>query len=147
MTSSLGTVVEGIGMIGIVVVSHGKLARELVAATEHVVGEQPCFRSISIEVEDDIEARRDQIRETAKSCDSGRGVIILTDMFGGTPSNLAMSIMSAGNIEVLSGVNLPMLIKLAEVRETLSLAEAAKVAAEAGRKYISIASELLAKTT
>ena len=134
-------------MIGIVVVSHGKLARELVAATEHVVGEQPCFRSISIEVKDDIEARRDQIRETAKSCDSGRGVIILTDMFGGTPSNLAMSIMSAGNIEVLSGVNLPMLIKLAEVRETLSLAEAAKVAAEAGRKYISIASELLAKTT
>jgi len=147
MTSLLGTIVEGIGMIGIVVVSHGKLARELVAATEHVVGEQPCFRSISIEVEDDIEARRDQIRETAKSCDSGRGVIILTDMFGGTPSNLAMSIMSAGNIEVLSGVNLPMLIKLAEVRETLSLAEAAKVAAEAGRKYISIASELLAKTT
>ena len=147
MTSLLETIVEGIGMIGIVVVSHGKLARELVAATEHVVGEQPCFRSISIEVEDDIEARRDQIRETAKSCDSGRGVIILTDMFGGTPSNLAMSIMSAGNIEVLSGVNLPMLIKLAEVRETLSLAEAAKVAAEAGRKYISIASELLAKTT
>jgi|TARA_R110002020_G_scaffold406378_2_gene616477 mannose PTS system EIIA component len=139
--------VEGIGMIGIVVVSHGKLARELVAATEHVVGEQPCFRSISIEVEDDIEARRDQIRETAKSCDSGRGVIILTDMFGGTPSNLAMSIMSAGNIEVLSGVNLPMLIKLAEVRETLSLPEASKVAAEAGRKYISIASELLAKTS
>ncbi|KCZ56810.1 hypothetical protein HY30_06735 [Hyphomonas chukchiensis] len=138
---------EGIGMIGIVVVSHGKLARELVAATEHVVGEQPCFRSISIEVEDDIEARRDQIRETAKSCDSGRGVIILTDMFGGTPSNLAMSIMSAGNIEVLSGVNLPMLIKLAEVRETLSLPEASKVAAEAGRKYISIASELLAKTS
>ncbi|KDA03274.1 PTS sugar transporter subunit IIA [Hyphomonas oceanitis] len=134
-------------MIGIVVVSHGKLARELVAATEHVVGEQPCFRSISIEVEDDIEARRDQIRETAKSCDSGRGVIILTDMFGGTPSNLAMSIMSAGNIEVLSGVNLPMLIKLAEVRETLSLPEASKVAAEAGRKYISIASELLAKTS
>ena len=134
-------------MIGIVVVSHGKLARELVAATEHVVGEQPCFRSISIEVEDDIEARRDQIRETAKSCDSGRGVIILTDMFGGTPSNLAMTIMSAGNIEVLSGVNLPMLIKLAEVRETLSLPEASKVAAEAGRKYISIASELLAKTS
>ena len=138
---------EGSGMIGIVVVSHGKLARELVAATEHVVGEQPCFRSISIEVEDDIEARRDQIRETAKSCDSGRGVIILSDMFGGTPSNLAMSIMGAGNIEVISGVNLPMLINLAEVRETLPLAEAAKVAAEAGRKYISIASDLLAKST
>lgn len=147
MTSSLGMALEGSGMIGIVVVSHGKLARELVAATEHVVGEQPCFRSISIEVEDDIEARRDQIRETAKSCDRGRGVIILTDMFGGTPSNLAMSVMTAGNIEVLSGVNLPMLIKLAEVRNELSLAEAAKVAAEAGRKYISIASDLLTKSS
>lgn len=134
-------------MIGIVVVSHGKLARELVAATEHVVGEQDRFRSISIEVEDDIEARRDQIRETAKSCDTGKGVIILTDMFGGTPSNLAMSIMGAGNIEVLSGVNLPMLIKLAEVRDEMSVKEAAKVSAEAGRKYINIASELLAKST
>lgn len=133
-------------MIGIVVVSHGKLARELVAATEHVVGEQDRFRSISIEVEDDIEARRDQIRETAKSCDNGKGVIILTDMFGGTPSNLAMSVMNTGNVEVLSGVNLPMLIKLAEVRGELALKEAAKVAAEAGRKYINIASELLAKS-
>ena len=133
-------------MIGIVVVSHGKLARELVAATEHVVGEQDRFRSISIEVEDDIEARRDQIRETAKSCDNGKGIIILTDMFGGTPSNLAMSVMNTGNVEVLSGVNLPMLIKLAEVRGELSLKEAAKVAAEAGRKYINIASELLAKS-
>ncbi|MGH1421390.1 MAG: PTS sugar transporter subunit IIA [Hyphomonas sp.] len=133
-------------MIGIVVVSHGQLARELVAATEHVVGEQPNFRSISIEVEDDIEARRDQIRETAKACDSGRGVIILTDMFGGTPSNLAMSVMGSGTIDVLSGVNLPMLIKLAEVRSELTLKEAASVAADAGRKYINIASELLAKS-
>ena len=133
-------------MIGIVVVSHGKLARELVAATEHVVGEQDRFRSISIEVEDDIEARRDQIRETAKSCDNGKGVIILTDMFGGTPSNLAMSVMNTGNVEVLSGVNLPMLIKLAEVRGDLSLKDAAKVAAEAERKYINIASELLTKS-
>lgn len=134
-------------MIGIVVVSHGKLARELVAATEHVVGEQERFRSISIEVEDDIEARRDQIRDTAKACDAGKGVIILTDMFGGTPSNLAMSVMSGStNIEVLSGVNLPMLIKLAEVRGELKLKEAAKVVAEAGRKYINIASELLAKS-
>ncbi len=133
-------------MIGIVVVSHGQLARELVAATEHVVGEQPNFRSISIEVEDDIEARRDQIRDTAKACDSGRGVIILTDMFGGTPSNLAMSIMGSGSIEVLSGVNLPMLIKLAEVRSELTLSEAASMAADAGRKYINIASELLAKS-
>ena len=132
-------------MIGIVVVSHGKLAKELVSATEHVVGEQLHFRSISIEVEDDIEARRSQIRETAKACDQGKGVIILTDMFGGTPSNLAMSVMGSGGIEVISGVNLPMLIKLAEVRHDLSLQDASKVASEAGRKYISIASELLAK--
>ena len=134
-------------MIGIVVVSHGKLARELVAATEHVVGQQDRFRSISIEVEDDIEARRDQIRETAKSCDTGMGVIILTDMFGGTPSNLAMSVMGSGDIEVLSGVNLPMLIKLAEVRGEASLKDAASAAAEAGRKYINIASELLARSS
>jgi len=132
-------------MIGIVVVSHGKLAKELVSATEHVVGEQLHFRSISIEVEDDIEARRSQIRETAKACDQGKGVIILTDIFGGTPSNLAMSVMGSGGIEVISGVNLPMLIKLAEVRHDLSLQDASKVASEAGRKYISIASELLAK--
>jgi len=134
-------------MIGILVVSHGKLSKELVAATEHVVGEQMRFRSISIEAEDDIEARREQIRDTAKACDTGKGVIILTDMFGGTPSNLAMSIMGSGNIEVISGVNLPMLIKLAEVRDELSLAEAARVAADAGRKYINIASELLAKSS
>lgn len=133
-------------MIGIVVVSHGKLARELVAATEHVVGPQDRFRSISIEVEDDIEARRTEIRDTAKQCDNGKGVIIPTDMFGGTPSNLAMSVMNAGNIEVLSGVNLPMLIKLAEVRDEMGLKDAAKVAADAGRKYINIASELLAKS-
>ena len=133
-------------MIGIVVVSHGKLSKELVAATEHVVGEQMRFKSISIEAEDDIEARREQIRDTAKTCDVGLGVIILTDMFGGTPSNLAMSIMSAGNIEVISGVNLPMLIKLAEVRDELPLGEAAQTAADAGRRYINIASELLAKS-
>lgn len=130
-------------MIGIVVVSHGKLARELMAATEHVVGEQSSFRAISIEPDDDMEARRSQIRETVKACDKGQGVIILTDMFGGTPSNLAISAMKDGKIEVIAGVNLPMLIKLAEVRDHLTLAEAAEAASEAGRKYISIASELL----
>ena len=130
-------------MIGIVVVSHGKLARELMAATEHVVGEQSSFRAISIEPDDDMEARRSQIRETVKACDKGQGGIILTDMFGGTPSNLAISAMKDGKIEVIAGVNLPMLIKLAEVRDHLTLAEAAEAASEAGRKYISIASELL----
>jgi mannose PTS system EIIA component len=130
-------------MIGIVVVSHGSLARELVAATEHVVGEQRRFRSIAIEAEDDIEARREQIRDTAKACDDGSGVILLTDMFGGTPSNLAISVMQAGKVEVLAGVNLPMLIKLAEVRSEVSLDEAAQIAADAGRKYISIASQIM----
>lgn len=132
-------------MIGIVVVSHGNLSRELVAAAQHVVGPQKRFRSISIEAEDDIEARRSEIRETAVACDDGSGVIILTDMFGGTPSNLAISVMSEGKVEVIAGVNLPMLIKLAEVRADLSLKEACEVAAEAGRKYINIASELMSR--
>ena len=134
-------------MIGVVVVSHGKLAREFVAATEHVVGEQRRFRSISIEPDDDMEARRDQIIEAAKACDDGDGVIILTDMFGGTPSNLAISVMSKGKIEVIAGVNLPMLIKLAEVRDKMSLEEASAAAQEAGRKYISIASQILASSS
>ena len=132
-------------MIGIVVVSHGNLSRELVAAAQHVVGAQKRFRAISIEAEDDIEARRGEIRDTATACDDGSGVIILTDMFGGTPSNLAISVMSENKVEVIAGVNLPMLIKLAEVRDELSLTEACKVAAEAGRKYINIASEVLSR--
>lgn len=133
-------------MIGIVVVSHGKLARELVAAAEHVVGPQENFEAISIEADDDMEARREQIIETALACDQGKGVIILTDMFGGTPSNLAISVMPKGKIEVLAGVNLPMLIKLAEVRGELGLMPACEAAAEAAKKYISIASKLLEKT-
>jgi len=133
-------------MIGIVVVSHGKLARELVAAAEHVVGPQEYFEAISIEADDDMEARREQIIETALASDQGKGVIILTDMFGGTPSNLAISVMPKGKIEVLAGVNLPMLIKLAEVRGELGLMEACETAAEAAKKYISIASKLLEKT-
>ncbi|MCI4645975.1 MAG: PTS sugar transporter subunit IIA [Hyphomonadaceae bacterium] len=132
-------------MIGIVVVSHGNLSRELVAAAQHVVGAQKRFRAISIEAEDDIEARREEIRETAVACDDGSGVIILTDMFGGTPSNLAISVMSEGKVEVIAGVNLPMLIKLAEVRKDLTLMEACETAADAGRKYINIASELMSR--
>lgn len=133
-------------MIGVVVVSHGKLATELVAATEHVVGEQRRFRAISIEPDDDMDDRRQQILETAKSCDDGKGVVILTDMFGGTPSNLAISVMGQGNFEVIAGVNLPMLIKLSEVRGSMAMPEAAEAAQDAARKYISIASKLLVKT-
>ncbi|RIJ21257.1 PTS sugar transporter subunit IIA [Henriciella barbarensis] len=133
-------------MIGIVVVSHGKLARELVRATEHVVGEQEYFRSISIEAEDDIDARREQIRETVAACNTGKGVIIVTDMFGGTPSNLAISVMPDARIDVIAGVNLPMLIKLVEVRAEAKLADAVKAARDAGQSYIRIASEVMDKT-
>lgn len=133
-------------MIGVVVVSHGRLADEFVAATEHVVGPMDAFVAVCIGPDDDMEKRRADIRDAIADVDRGEGVLVLTDMFGGTPSNLAMSVMNTGNVEVLSGVNLPMLIKLAEVRGELSLKEAAKVAAEAGRKYINIASELLAKS-
>ena len=134
-------------MIGIVVVSHGKLARELVRATEHVVGEQPAFRFICIEAEDDIDARREQIRETVVACNSGSGVIILTDMFGGTPSNLAISIMPAGKVDVIAGANLPMLIKLIEVRSSVTLSEAVTVARDAGQRYIRVASEVMDKAS
>ncbi|MEM6627903.1 MAG: PTS sugar transporter subunit IIA [Pseudomonadota bacterium] len=133
-------------MIGVVVVTHGRLAEEFVAATQHVVGDQGCLSAICIGADDDMEARRKEIIEMAKACDKGDGVIILTDMFGGTPSNLAISVMSKGKIEVIAGVNLPMLIKLAEVRHKLSLADAAVAAQDAGRKYISVASALLQKT-
>ncbi|WP_300379810.1 PTS sugar transporter subunit IIA [Henriciella sp.] len=133
-------------MIGIVVVSHGKLARELVRATEHVVGEQEYFRSISIEAEDDIDARREQIRETVAACNTGKGVIIATDMFGGTPSNLAISVMPDARIDVIAGVNLPMLIKLIEVREDVKFDEAVRVGRDAGQKYIRVASEVMDRT-
>jgi PTS system mannose-specific IIA component len=130
-------------MIGLVVVTHGRLAEEFIAAAEHVVGPQPAVQAVSIGPDDDMDMRRREIIAAAKANDSGDGVIILTDMFGGTPSNLAISVMSTGKIEVIAGVNLPMLIKLAEVRNKLPMAKAALAAQEAGRKYISVASALL----
>ncbi len=133
-------------MIGIVVVSHGNLSHELLAATEHVVGALDCAQAIAIAPDDDMEARRSDIVEAARNCDSGQGTIILTDMFGGTPSNLAISVLQKGKIEVIAGANLPMLIKLAEVRGGSDLTAAAQAARDAGRKYISIASELLQRS-
>jgi PTS system mannose-specific IIA component len=130
-------------MIGLVVVTHGRLAEEFIAAAEHVVGRLEAIRAVSIGPEDDMDVRRKEIIAAAKACDQGDGVVILTDMFGGTPSNLAISVMGGGKIEVIAGVNLPMLIKLAEVRGKLPLAEAALAAQEAGRKYLSVASALL----
>ncbi len=130
-------------MIGIVVVTHGRLADELVAATEHVVGPLEACAAIAIGPDDDIEKRRDDIREAVEEADQGQGVAILTDMFGGTPSNLAISLLERGRVEVIAGANLPMLIKLAEARTRMPVAELAESAAEAGKRYIAVASKLL----
>jgi PTS system mannose-specific IIA component len=130
-------------MIGLVIVTHGRLGSELINALEHVCGAQANINAVSIGPDDDMEQKRTQILETVASAEEGNGVMLLTDMFGGTPSNLAISIMDKGNVEVIAGVNLPMLIKLASVRQTESLDEAAQSAQEAGRKYINIASRLL----
>lgn len=131
-------------MIGLVIVTHGDLAIELKRATEHVVGPQEAIQTICIGPDDDIERRRDDIRKAVEAVDSGTGVILLTDMFGGTPSNLAISMLREDKVEVLAGVNLPMLIKLAEARRTASLSEAALKAKDAGKRYIAIASRILA---
>ena len=131
-------------MIGVVLVTHGRLAVEFRSALEHVVGPQSQIEAITIDPEDDVEERRRDIIAAVKRVDSGDGVAILTDMFGGTPSNLAISVMDKAKIEVIAGVNLPMLIKLASLRQTESLADAVRGAQEAGRKYINVASQLLA---
>jgi PTS system mannose-specific IIA component len=132
-------------MIGMVLVTHGRLAAELVNALEHVVGKQDHVAAICIAPDDDMEQRRHDILESISQTDSGAGVILLTDMFGGTPSNLAISIMDRAKVEVIAGVNLPMLVKLASVRDKVGLEEAVAKAQEAGKKYINIASQLLAK--
>jgi PTS system mannose-specific IIA component len=130
-------------MIGLVIVTHGRLAQDFVAAVEHVVGPQSAIETIAIAADDDMEQRRSDILAAARRVDDGAGVIILTDMFGGTPSNLAISVMAKANAEVIAGVNLPMLIKLASIRSTLSLKDAVAAAHEAGRKYINVASWVL----
>jgi PTS system mannose-specific IIA component len=130
-------------MIGLVLVTHGRLADEFRSALEHVVGRQQQVETVSIGPDDDIERRRQDIIDAVARADTGAGVILLTDMFGGTPSNLAISVMQAGRVEVVAGVNLPMLIKLASVRGERSLAEAIEDAQDAGRKYINVASQVL----
>jgi PTS system mannose-specific IIA component len=130
-------------MIGLVLVTHGRLAEEFVAATEHVVGRQPNTRTVCIGADDDMELRRKDILSAIAEVDDGHGVILLTDMFGGTPSNLAISVMDKAKVEVIAGMNLPMLIKLASVRGQDDLAEAVTLAQAAGRKYINVASSLL----
>lgn len=130
-------------MIGLVFVTHGRLAEEFRSALEHVVGPQEKLETISIGPDDDMEQRRKDILEAISNVSGNDGVILLTDMFGGTPSNLAISIMENANVEVIAGINLPMLIKLASIRQESTLEEAVLSAQEAGRKYISIASHVL----
>jgi PTS system mannose-specific IIA component len=131
-------------MIGMVLVTHGRLAAEFIAALEHVVGPQRNIAAVCIGPEDDMERRRQDILRAISEVDAGNGVVLLTDMFGGTPSNLAISVMDKAKIEVIAGVNLPMLIQLASLRETETLVAAVRGAQEAGRKYINVASQLLA---
>jgi PTS system mannose-specific IIA component len=126
-----------------VLVTHGRLASELVAALEHVVGAQRNVAAVCIGPDDDMEQRRKEILEQVAKVDDGSGVVVLTDMFGGTPSNLAISIMDKAKVEIIAGVNLPMLIKLASVRQNQDLAHAVDSAQDAGRKYINVASRLL----
>ena len=130
-------------MIGMVLVTHGHLATEFRAALEHVVGPQRAIETITIGPEDDMEQRRQDIVAAVATVDSGHGVVLLTDMFGGTPSNLAISVMDRTRVEVVAGINLQMLIKLASVRDIASLETAVTQAQEAGRKYINIASRVL----
>lgn len=130
-------------MIGLVLVTHGRLAEEFVVAMEHVVGKQERIESICIGPDDDMESRRADIAAAIRNVDSGRGVIVLSDLFGGTPSNLAISLMEAGRIEVIAGINLPMLIRLGSARKTMKVTDAVAAARDAGRKYITVASEVL----
>ena len=130
-------------MIGLVLVTHGRLASEFIVAMEHVVGPQKQIAPICIGPDDDMEERRQQIADAIRTVDSGDGVIVLTDLFGGTPSNLAISLMKTDKIEVIAGVNLPMLIRLEGARKTMDVRAAVAAAREAGRKYISVASEVL----
>ena len=130
-------------MIGLVLVTHGRLAEEFVVAMEHVVGKQERIATICIGPDDDMEERRADIAKAIEAVNDGRGVIVLTDLFGGTPSNLAISLMQAGTVEVIAGINLPMLIRLDGARKTMKVVDAVAAAREAGKKYITVASEVL----
>ena len=130
-------------LVGLVLVTHGNLALEFISAMQHVVGKQEKVAAVCIGPEDDMEMRRQEILDKVGEVDSGAGVVVLTDMFGGTPSNLAISIMDRANVEIIAGVNLPMLIKIATLRKEKNLKEPVSGAQEAGKKYINVASQLL----
>ncbi|MFN3818773.1 PTS sugar transporter subunit IIA [Blastomonas sp.] len=130
-------------MIGLILVTHGRLAQEFLVAMEHVVGKQQNIETIAIGPNDDMEQRRVDIANAIAKVDNGKGVIVLTDLFGGTPSNLAISLLDAGRVEVIAGVNLPMLIRLEGARRSMNVRDAVAAARDAGQKYISVASDLL----
>lgn len=130
-------------MIGLILVTHGDLAEHFVEAMEHVVGKQDAIATVCIGPHDDMEARRAEIASAIEAVDSGKGAIILTDLFGGTPSNLAISLLDAGRVEVIAGINLPMLIRLAGARKSMDVTQAVGAARDAGRNYITVASEFL----
>lgn len=132
-------------MIGLVLVTHGNLANEFISAMQHVVGKQDQVAGVCIGPEDDMEMRRNEILQKVTDVDGGQGVVLLTDMFGGTPSNLALSIMDKANVEILAGINLPMLIKIASLRKDDDMKKTVEGAQEAGKKYINVASQLLGK--
>ncbi|HSM53562.1 MAG TPA: PTS sugar transporter subunit IIA [Erythrobacter sp.] len=134
-------------MIGLILVTHGHLAEHFVDAMEHVVGPQQAIATICIGPSDDMERRRKDIADAIKQVDEGQGVIILTDLFGGTPSNLAISLLDRGHVEVIAGINLPMLIRLAGARKSMDVVEAVAAAKKAGRNYITVASEFLGEDT
>jgi PTS system mannose-specific IIA component len=130
-------------MIGMILVTHGRLAEEFVKAMEHVVGHQESVATVCIGPNDDVEARRKEIADAITEVDTGEGAVILTDLFGGTPSNLAISLLKEGKVEVIAGINLPMLIRLAGARKKMTIGEAVSAARDAGRNYITVASEFL----
>lgn len=133
-------------MIGMILVTHGRLAEEFVHAMEHVVGRQESVATICIGPNDDMELRRKEIAKAIRDVDSGDGAVILTDLFGGTPSNLAISLLEEGKVEVIAGINLPMLIRLAGARKSMGVTEAVSAARDAGKTYITIASEFLSSS-
>src|ERR1700689_1408960 len=130
-------------MIGIVIVTHGRLAQEMISAMEHMVGPQTHLRAVCVGLKDDVERRQREIAAAVKSVDRGKGVVIATDMYGGTPCNLALTLLERGKVEVLAGANLPSLIKLIDVRNRYPLDRAVKEAIDAGRKYMRAGSAAL----
>ncbi|RJQ76489.1 MAG: PTS sugar transporter subunit IIA [Desulfobacteraceae bacterium] len=131
--------------VGVLIITHGPLARELVQTAELIVGKVEQLRTLSVDSTFDVDLLNAQVQEAITAVDRGRGTIILTDLFGGTPSNISLSFLEEGKVDVVTGVNLPMLIKLAQAREGKDLADVARLCYESGREGVYMASEILKK--